>query len=197
MSGWTLRRTTPPAVDPVTLTAAKNHLRVDVADDDELIAQQIRAATQHVEEHTGRQLITATWRLTLDRAAVCRVTLLQRPPHQAITAVTSILADGSSGTLPPADYYLVPGHDEPGKLVLDALPNSWPGALREFGAVDIDYTAGYGPNPEAVPDPIVSAIKLVIGTLYEHRETEVVGTVAQKLPHSFEWLLSPYRVWSF
>lgn len=59
------------------------------------------------------------------------------------------------------------------------------------------YTAGYGDDAADVPGPITSAVKLIIGSLYEHRESVVVGTIATPMPQSSEWLLFPYRVWWF
>ena len=57
---------TPPAEEPVSLTEAKLHLRVDFAEDDALITALITAARQAAETITGRQLVTARWKMTLD-----------------------------------------------------------------------------------------------------------------------------------
>ena len=55
----------PPAEEPVSLAEAKQHLRVDSGDDDLLIGSLISAARQAAETKTGRQLITARWKLLL------------------------------------------------------------------------------------------------------------------------------------
>jgi len=57
---------TPPAEEPVTLTEAKNHLRVDLSDDDSLISALIVAAREHAEAITRRAFITQTLKLSLD-----------------------------------------------------------------------------------------------------------------------------------
>ncbi|MCP5088318.1 MAG: hypothetical protein GY952_16120, partial [Rhodobacteraceae bacterium] len=51
-----------PAVEPVTLSEAKTHLRVDGADEDALIGELILAARQYQEQVTGVFPITQTWR---------------------------------------------------------------------------------------------------------------------------------------
>lgn len=61
-----LQLVTPPAGEPVSLAEAKQHLRVDGDDDDLLIGSLIAAARQAAETQTGRQLITARWKLVLD-----------------------------------------------------------------------------------------------------------------------------------
>ena len=61
-----LQLVTPPAEEPVSLAEAKQHLRVDGGDDDLLIGSLITAARQAAETKTGRQLITARWKLVLD-----------------------------------------------------------------------------------------------------------------------------------
>ncbi len=58
-----LQLVTPPAEEPVSLEEAKLHLRVDFDEDDALILALISAARQAAETITGRQLITARWKL--------------------------------------------------------------------------------------------------------------------------------------
>ena len=61
MPQFNLQLVTPPANEPVTLTQAKNWLKVDVNDDDSTITSLISAARQFFELYTQRQLCTATW----------------------------------------------------------------------------------------------------------------------------------------
>lgn len=56
-----------PAIEPITLSEAKTHLRVDFTDDDTLITTLIIVARQAVEEFLGRALITQTWQVFYDR----------------------------------------------------------------------------------------------------------------------------------
>jgi hypothetical protein len=61
-----LQLITPAAEEPVSLAEAKRHLRVESADDDALIGSLISAARQSAETLTGRQFVTARWKLVLD-----------------------------------------------------------------------------------------------------------------------------------
>ena len=48
-----------------------------------------------------------------------------------------------------------------------------------------------------IPKPIIQAMKIIIGHLYEHREMIVIGTIVRPIPSSAASLLSPYRTfWS-
>ena len=51
---------TPAASEPITLTEAKNFLRVDGSDDDALIGALISAAREMCEQYTRRILVTTT-----------------------------------------------------------------------------------------------------------------------------------------
>lgn len=192
---WSPTRTVDPSVDPVTLAEAKAHLRVDTTADDTLITAQIKAATGWVEEHTGRQLITATWKLTLDDWPWEPWIVLARPPVISITSLKFNRDDGTVGTVDPADYFLDNSDDyRRHRLVIATQGATWPSdLLRPAAAVEVLYQAGYGAAGSDVPATIVTAVKMVIGTLYEHREETITGTIAAQLGVA-ESLLQPYRV---
>ena len=59
--------TSQPGVEPVTLTEAKVHLRVDSTDDDAYINTLISVTRQLCESYTGLSFITQTRRVTMDR----------------------------------------------------------------------------------------------------------------------------------
>ena len=63
---------TAAAAEPVTLAEAKKQVGVATAntDHDTLLGTLITAARQYVESYTHRQLVTATWLLTLDRLPI-------------------------------------------------------------------------------------------------------------------------------
>ena len=50
--------------------------------------------------------------------------------------------------------------------------------------VRIGITGGYGATAASVPRRLVQAMKLDIGSMYEHREDVIVGTIAAELPMS-------------
>ena len=60
------RELTQPAIEPVTLAQAKQHLRVDFTEDDAYITALITAARQRVEKMTNRSIFNRQMLLTLD-----------------------------------------------------------------------------------------------------------------------------------
>lgn len=186
-----LKLITPPNEEPVDLTAAKLHLRVEHDDEDTLIQAQITAARRWAEAFLNRQLVTATWELVLD--AFPRVPFqLPLPPLRSVDQVAYTDAAGLEATVPAEDY-LVDTASEPGRLALtDGV--TWPlVTLAPIAGVRVRFSAGYGTAAD-VPEDIRRAILLLVGQLYEHRQLEVTGIVVARLGFAAESLLWPYRV---
>ena len=186
-----LTLTTAPAAEPVTLVEAKAHLKVEVDADDTLISALVEAARQHAERFLNRQLVTATWKLTLDRWPEGTTVRLPRPPLSTITSVKYIDTAGDQQTLDAASY-TVDAESEPGRVV-PAYGVSWPAVRSIINAIEISYTAGYG-DADAVPQAIKQAILFLVGHWYEHREEVVDGTSPCELPQAARMLLWQYRV---
>lgn len=139
----TLTLVTVPASEPLTLAEAKTWLRIDESADDSRVAAMIAAAREVIEEHTGRQLITATWRLTLDEFPEWAIDL-PRGPVQSITAVQYVDTAGDTQTLSSASYRFVAAQN----LIEPAYGLSWPITRSQAGAVTIDYVSGTSTAPE-------------------------------------------------
>lgn len=189
MSSFT--RTAEPATTPITTAEAKSHLRVDSSDDDTLIASLVAAATSWVEEYTGRQLVTATYLLTLDSFPDGPI-ILPRPPAISVTSITWTKSDETTDTVTSTDYVLDKSDDLSRHRIVLKDAFSWPSDTRDHAAVRVVYTAGYG-AASAVPEVFKAAVKLVTANMYENRETLVVGTITSNLP-TLETLLRNRRV---
>ena len=202
-----LQLITPATEEPVSLNEAKLHLRVDTNDDDALIASLITAARQAAETLTGRQMVTARWRLVLDRfpRAACmessnaqsfslpaHAVLLAKCPVQAVISIQYLDMTGNVQVLPEGDY-VVDSACEPARIT-PGFGSNWPAALPQMGAVTVTFDAGYG-LASAVPEGLKSWIKLRVGSLYAHREEVAALTRGRIDPLPFvDGLLDPYRV---
>lgn len=182
--------TAQPDHEPVDLCELKNHLRVEEDDDNALIRSLGVAARKYVEDFTGRQIVTATYRLTLDQFPAAIV--LPRPPAASITSITYIDTDGASQTLDASGYQL-DAASEPARVV-PAVDGEWPDTQGgKVNAVTVTYVAGYG-DATASPDGLKLVIKTLVGHWYEERSATVSGTIIAKVPLSVEALLWQYRV---
>lgn len=179
---------TPPAAEPVTLSDAKLHLKIDHAADDDVLNRLIKTAREIVEAHTGLALITRTVKLFLDRwpaddaikgawwdgmregvaATFCRSPIaLPLPPLQTLNSIKVYAADDTHQTLPPTQY-VVDTNGIPARLVFrpDATP---PAPARAMAGIEISITCGYGPTAADVPATIRQAVLQLVASLYEHR----------------------------
>ena len=180
-----LQLITPPAVEPVALADAKAHLKVDTADDDALITALIAAARIRAEWATRRAFITQSWVAWRDSWPLGPFEL-PFPPLQSLTSIAVYDPNDSATVLDPALYRL-DASAAPARVAWKetTLP---PTALRNFNALAIAFTCGYGDAGTNVPEPIRRAILMIVTDLYAHRGDDA-PTPAAALA-----LLEPYRL---
>lgn len=178
---------TPPALEPVTLTTAKAHLREVGTDQDDLIAIYIEAARRHVEQSTGARCITQAWRLVLDEFPAEGLPL-PGYPLIAVQSIAYIDPAGAAQTITLADL-IVDTASRPGIIY---KPDGWPATKDREGVVTIDYTVGFGAASTDVPADLRNAILLLIGDLFENRQGQQKETLADN--PAVTSLLWPYRV---
>lgn len=185
-----------PAVElPVTLTEAKEHLRVDSSDEDDLITSLIYAATDFVSGrngYTGRALLPQTWNAYFAKFSDIELPL---PPCISVASVTYKDTDSASQTL-ATSVYTVNTARHP--ALINLKPNqTWPETDESWDAVRVQFSCGYAngsPAREAIPYSIKAAIKLVIGDLYQNREGgNLVNGARYEINPTVKALLNPYR----
>lgn len=186
---------TPPATEPVDITLAKQHLRVDIADDETLITDYILTARTWVEKVLGRALITQTWDYIIDAFPGGSDTLeLPKSPLQSVTSITYTDSNGIA-TVWPAFNYQVDAVNEPGQ-VLPSYGSTWPSnTLRAANGVAIRLVAGYGVATD-VPWTYRMAILLLIAHWYENREPIMAqrGVTPIEIPFTVKALLGVHEI---
>lgn len=188
--------TSPPACYPVGLAEVRAQLNIDTEDYDARLTGLVAAATEWVENYTGRALITRSytgylnWFPTGPRGYVRPYIQLEKPP--LISVVDLITYDDSDNpTTYPSTQYYVDTVRTPGRIVL-RRGQVWPIPLRLADGIQIDFTAGYGPNPGNVPETIRLAVQIMVGMFNEQRGDE---TDAPDCPPAVKALLAPYLFW--
>ena len=177
-----LSLTTGPAVEPISLTEAKAQLRLEIDADDTLVTSLIQSAREHAEHITKRQLITATWKLTLD--AFPSVITLPLPPLQSVSNIKYYDTDGVQQTL-STDLYQVDSESQPARIV-PAYNTTFPSTRIMANAVEVNFVCGFGDAATDVPQKIKQAMLLFITWSYEDREAEKMK------PQAIDDLLSHY-----
>lgn len=188
----TLKICTQPAMETISLTDAKQHLRVDGDDDDVLILSYIKAARIYCEGYQNRAYCTQTWELWLDSFPRTNILEIPLPPLQSITSIKYFDTANEEATFPAASYF-VDIKSSPGRVCLNS-GYSWPSvALRAINGVCVTFEAGYG-GTEAVPQSVKQAMLLLIGHWYENRETVNVVNITKELEFTVGALLWMDRI---
>jgi uncharacterized phiE125 gp8 family phage protein len=183
-----LKRTTGPVVEPVSLADAKAHCRVDASADDALIQGYITTAREWVEDYIDRALVTQQLVMKLD--AFPPEIELPRPPMIAsgtATAVTITYVTGEAGgtaTLAASEYRI--DRDSTPGAIRTLYAGSWPSHLIDQNAVTVTWWAGYG-DPTTVPQRVKSAILMCVHELYEKRGDGAMPDAAMRLLDTVSW----------
>jgi uncharacterized phiE125 gp8 family phage protein len=177
-----------PAAEPITLVDAKQFLRVEHDDDDDVIAALIAGARIHVEASTRRALVTQGWRLTRDVWPDCAFLAVLPVPLVSLDAARVYRHDGSTLAI-DTDVFGLDKVSAPARLIFARGAVQAP--ERAASGIEIDITCGYG-EPEDVPEPLRQAVRLLVAHWYENRS--LVGGEVAVLPQTVAALIAPYRV---
>lgn len=189
---------TPPAVEPVTLAEAKQHLRIEGTSDDALINTLIVAARLLAELWTGRSLITQTWLMRRDEAPASNFVRLPKAPLQAVSFIKAY-DDADGATVFAASNYFVDTLSAPSRVIL-RQGAAWPDIGRTASGFEIQFIAGYGPTGSDVPAPIRQGLLMHIARLYAQRgdlvgpDGHARGELPDTLPDECLSLYRPYRL---
>lgn len=196
---------TAPDGEPVSLADAKLHLRLVSNDENSRVNHCIATAREQVEQDTGRALATQTWDLKLDRWPCYdgwNQINVPKPNLQSVTSISYVDTAGATQTLATNQYQVVSYSGPTGAAgrIVPAYGVSWPSLRCQPDAVTVRFVAGYGAEPEDVPESLRAAMLLVVGSLFEHREQVMVSQFAGQfleLPYDYFQLIGPYRQWQF
>ena len=154
----------------VQLAEAKLHLRVDSADEDALIGVYITAAEQMAIALLDRGVYADGAALGVARAAAPAELAAATATYTAAIAAAQALADTTEqAAATQAAEYAYLRAQVAYRQTMDGI---------------------------VVNDTIKSAVLLIVGHLYAHREDVVAGVSVAQLPNGAEWLLAPYKVYA-
>ena len=193
-----LTRTVAPAEPVISVAELREHLRLhacpneDTAAEDSRLEALIAAATQYFEDQTGRQLVTATYVLTLPCfPRVVGEILLPKAPVIDVTEVRYVDVVGDEQVLAATDYDLY-ADDLPARLA-PAFGLYWPVAWITRHAVRVTYRAGYGAAADV--DPLAKqAVLLLAAAWNEFAEEMIAGTIITTIPIGAARIIANYQI---
>jgi len=176
--------------NPITLTEAKTHLKVDTTADDTFITNLIKSATSSAQEYTNRFFIQTTIQQVGDKWE--DISNLFKSPVLSVTNIKYVDPDGTLQTL-NTDIYFLDDVNKPARIGLK--PNqSYPQIINRLNAVQVNYIVGLAAGPDEVDEGIRQALLLTIGNWYQNRQAVVTGTIATELPMNAKFLLDQYKI---
>lgn len=168
---WSLKLLSGSAQEPLTLARVKTQVRLDQdwTVEDEFLNGEIAAARTRFERVTGRQLLLATYLLSLDHWPCDGEINPRRTPLREVVSIEYVASDGTLTTL-GSDQYEADTHSEPGRIT-PAYGVWWPATRCSTRAVRVTYRAGHDTLAE-IPDlaEVQSRLLACIAYCYRNRE---------------------------
>lgn len=179
----------PPAGEPLSLTEAKAHLRLDTVDEDDLVTALIVAARQIVEKATGLALLTQTWRIIADSWPAPLQVKLPLRPFASLAAIRVYDAANVATVLAAATYFV----DAQPYAARVQFANSPPMPGRAIAGIELDVVAGFGATAASVPEPLRLALRMLVAHWFEARGDAAGDASPRQIPVVVEALLQPFR----
>ena len=190
---------TAPTETPISLADVKEHLRIDTSDTshDAYLTGLLSACVSRIESVLFRGLVTQTWDFKFDswRELTLSESMHPRVIHygmtQSITHIKYMDEDGAEQTVSTDYYSLTNAGTDGARIVFDFNDDNdafdWPD-LWPVDPITVRVVLGYG-AAVVVPAPIKSAIKLMVGDLFDDEDSS----------RAIEALLSEFKLfgWGF
>lgn len=195
---YTLTEASTEAGPFVATSDLKDWSRVDLSDDDTLIAGLQTAAVKYVENVTKLRMLRTTLTVRYNMVPTWDSLALPFGPFYYGSAsdltVSYTDSDGASQTF-AASNYVVPASGTLIPRLGLKQGKEWPTLADQDGAVVVEYKAGIGvasPITGIEVEPLKLAVKMLVAHWYEHREA-VDPVKMQIVPHGVDRILAQYQ----
>ena len=169
---------TPESGQVITTAVAKLWVGIASAETgfDTQIDSLIDAATKYVQTQTGYQLLVRTDDYYLDRFPECGKPIYL-PMWPADVTTVKYMATGVLTTMTASEYILSGTDFFPPTISLAYETSAWPEEDREAKSVEIRLVSGYA-TVGAIPENIITAIKMIVSSWFNNRETVGVTSMS-------------------
>ena len=154
---------TNPVYYALSLSAAKEHLRVDHTADDAYISTLIGVATLKAESYLLRKLITQTWQYFLDYWPHENYITIPFGQLNSITHIKYTDIDGTTNTdFDENDEWTVDTDSDPGRAVLKYGETYPTATLATNNPIEIQFVCGYGAHTPKIITAATNATPIVV-----------------------------------
>ncbi len=189
MISYSITKTAEPAIEPVSLSEAKEHLRITNSNDDSFINRLITSARQISENFTGLGFIQQSYSIFIDEFPKSGVIKIPKQPFLSLQAIN--IYDASDNFV-AEDLNLYSIDQIQGRIVLKDGYIA-PIAKRKINGIEISFNVGYGTNASDVPEDIKTAILLLVASMYENRGNNIQEQLHLSKTGAAE-ILQPYKI---
>lgn len=183
----------------VTLTEAKNHLRVDHTEDDNYINNLILASQEVIENYCNIKVMVVIVKQMCDTwADTCE--LIYSPVVNSGKAAVNHIKYYNDAETPvlttwAASNYDFDNYSSPMRISLSDLNSSdgYPDIADKINAIEVSYEVGYDDTAD-VPLALKQACLILVGQWYENRQVAVVGRSVGKIPMTATYLMDRFKV---
>ncbi|MDJ0627302.1 MAG: head-tail connector protein [Rhodobacter sp.] len=186
-----VEQTTVPS-EALPVAEFKDHLRLGTgfADDgvqDTVLESYLRASMAAIEARTGKVLIARDYSWTLTGWRELSRQALPVAPVTEIAEVKVIDRHGAETVIDPERYRLEADAQRP-RIVSTGLHLP---LIPVHGSVEVQFTAGFGPDWQALPADVGQAVFLLAAHYYENRAAMIAGETP--MPFGVSLLIDRYR----
>ena len=192
---YSIKRTTDTSTEPITVSEAKAHLRVDTTDDDSYITNLIKVARQSAEISLRRSLgVNQVYQVAYKTyPTVQRKLRIPNPPFISATSLKYFDLDNVEQTV-ASDKLVIDSTGDTNAFVAiksSGLFNSI--SFEKVAPVVFTYTAGYSDVAD-IPQPIIQGMYLLLSHYYDTREPISYTGTPIAIPRSVDFLFNQYKV---
>ena len=189
MISYSITKTAEPAIEPVGLSEAKEHLRITNSNDDSFINRLITSARQIAENFTGLGFIQQSYSMFIDEFPQEGVINIPKLPLLSVQAI-NIYDASDNFTAESLNSYSI--DKIRGRIVLKDGYVA-PISQRKLNGIEISFDVGYGANASDVPEDIKTAILLLVASMYENRGNNIAEQLHLSKTGAAE-ILQTYRI---
>jgi uncharacterized phiE125 gp8 family phage protein len=171
----------------VSTADLKTHCRISTSEDDTYLEALESAAVRTLEEYTNLFLLTTTCKQYGNSFE--DLNILFKSPVQGEWGNVYYRKNDAWEEFEDADLIHLM---KPARVTLKTN-GTIPSAQDTFQAWYAQYKVGYS-NTASIPKPLIQAIKIMVATMYENRQSVIVGKTVSEIPKTAEYLMNPYKI---
>jgi hypothetical protein len=173
-----IQRLNTSSKELVSLAELKEYMRIEHDAEDNLLRTLQRSAYEWIEQFTCRSLLTTQWHfksLPLKEGSEIQLCL----PFPSLLEIEKV------------NHFHAPANKEAVKryAIIEKNGMAYVCLQSKGFPVEIIYTAGFGADPDCVPEAFLHAIKVLVAYWFENREGSICG-----IPDTVEIFLRPYQI---